>query len=240
MNRRRFQPVQNGRPHRFCNRLLRLRLSLAVQIQLHIQLNQPRSFRGQLLLLREWLTDLSLCRCLLVIEVFKLLLNAAQTLRHFIQRVLNADKVASGIRTEFNAMCHLAFQRQRVRFPHGIKSNGHGKAAIAADLYRVFALDLLAGIQQRGTGVFLIGEPVAANLHADKALCRERMRREGLHIRLQPTNKALVFLYLFREVFQQTVLQAELLAVVVCFHNFELGHLDVQIHALFDAGITGA
>ena len=46
------------------------------------------------------------------------------------------------------------------------------------------------------------------------------MRREGLHIRLQPTNKALVFLYLFREVFQQTVLQAELLAVVVCLHNF--------------------
>ena len=137
-------------------------------------------------------------------------------------------------------MGHLAFQRQRVRFPHGIKSNGHGKAAIAADLYRVFALDLLAGIQQRGTGVFLIGEPVAANLHADKALCRERMRREGLHIRLQPTNKALVFLYLFREVFQQTVLQAELLAVVVCFHNFELGHLNVQIHALLDTGITGA
>ena len=77
--------------------------------QLHIQLNQPRRFRGQLLLLRERLTDLSLCRCLLVIEVFKLLLNAAQTLRHFIQRVLDADKVASGIRTEFNAMGHPAF-----------------------------------------------------------------------------------------------------------------------------------
>jgi len=46
------------------------------------------------------------------------------------------------------------------------------------------------------------------------------MRREGLHIRLQPTNKALVFFYLFRKVFQQTVLQSELLAVVVCLHNF--------------------
>ena len=46
------------------------------------------------------------------------------------------------------------------------------------------------------------------------------MRREGLHIRLQPANKAFVFFYLFWEVFQQTVLQAELLAVVVCFHNF--------------------
>ena len=137
-------------------------------------------------------------------------------------------------------MGHLAFQRQRVHFPHGIKSNGHGKAAIAADLYRVFALDLLAGIQQRSTGVFLISEPVAANLHADKAFCRERMRREGPHIRLQPTNKALVFFYLFREVFQQTVLQSELLAVVVCLHNFELRHLNVQIHTLLDAGITGA
>ncbi len=104
MNRRRFQPIQNGRPRRFCNRLLRLRLSLAVQIQLHIQLNQPRRFCGQLLLLRERLTDLGLCRRLLVIEVFKLLLNAAQTLRHFIQRVLDTDKVTSGIRTEFNPM----------------------------------------------------------------------------------------------------------------------------------------
>ena len=65
------------------------------------------------------------------------------------------------------------------------------------------------------------------------------MRREGLNIRLQPTNKALVFFYLFRKVFQQTILQAELLAVVVCLHNFELGHLNVQIHALLDAGITG-
>ena len=136
-------------------------------------------------------------------------------------------------------MCHPAFQRQRVRFPHGIKGDGHGKAAIAANLYRVFAFDLLAGVQQRGTGVFLISEPVTANLHADKALCRERMRREGLHIRLQPTNKALVFFDFLREVFQQTVLQAELLAVVICFHNFELGHLDVQIHALLDTGITG-
>jgi len=65
------------------------------------------------------------------------------------------------------------------------------------------------------------------------------MRREGLHIRIQPTNKALVFLYLFREVFQQTILQAELLTVVVCLHNFELGHLNVQIHTLLNAGITG-
>ena len=127
-------------------------------------------------------------------------------------------------------MGHPAFQRQRVRFPHGIKGNGHGKAAIAADLYRFFALDLFAGVQQRGTGVFLIGEPVAANLHADKALCRERMRREGLHIRLQPTNKALVFFYLFREVFQQTVLQAELLAVV--FHIGVCGDGRVDLFAL--------
>ena len=65
------------------------------------------------------------------------------------------------------------------------------------------------------------------------------MRREGLYIRLQPTDEALVFFNFLREVFQQTVLQAKLLAVVVCFHNFELRHLNVQIHTLLDAGITG-
>ena len=122
---------------------------------------------------------------------------------------------------------HLPSECQRVFLLERIKGNGHGKTAIAADLHRVFTLYLLAGIQQGGTGVFLVGELIATDFHADEALHGERMRREGLHICFQSTDKALAFFNLLREVFQQIVLQPELLALVVCFHNFELCNIHI-------------
>ena len=65
------------------------------------------------------------------------------------------------------------------------------------------------------------------------------MSGESLHIRLKPGDKALVLFDLFREVFQQIVLQPELFALVVGFHQLQPGYIHFQIHTLFDAGITG-
>lgn len=180
-HRRRFQLVEDGRTGRLRHDLFSLRLSLAVQIQLHIQFNEPRRFLCKLPFLGERFTDFGLCRRLLVIEVFKLILHIPQTLRHFLQRIFDTDKVAPCICAEFDTMGHLSSEGQRVFLLEGIKRNGHGKTAITADLYRVFSLDFLAGVQQSGTGVFLVGELIATDFHADKALHRERMRREGLH-----------------------------------------------------------
>ncbi len=42
-----------------------------------------------------------------------------------------------------------------------------------------------------------------------------------------------------REVFEQLVLQTVLLALVVGFHQLQLGNLHIQIHALLDTGVSG-
>ena len=39
---------------------------------------------------------------------------------------------------------------------------------------------------------------------------------------------------------QQIIFQPVLLALVVSFHNLQLGNLHIQIHTLLDPGITGA
>ena len=44
---------------------------------------------------------------------------------------------------------------------------------------------------------------------------------------------------LLREVFEQLVLQTILLALVVGFHQLQAGYLHIQIHTLFDTGVSG-
>ena len=66
------------------------------------------------------------------------------------------------------------------------------------------------------------------------------MLRQGFHIGLQALDEALVLGDLLREIFQKIVLHLELLALVGRLHNFELGHVHIQLHALFDTGVPGA
>ena len=136
-------------------------------------------------------------------------------------------------------MGHLAFQHKLVLILKSIKGNRNGKATVMPDLNGLPAFDFLAGIQQRSPSVLLVGQYIAAYLNPDKAFLGERVFRECLHIRFQPLCKASVLLNLLREVFQQIILQPELLALVVCFHDFEPGNVHVQIHALLDTGVSG-
>ena len=66
------------------------------------------------------------------------------------------------------------------------------------------------------------------------------MVRHSFHISLQPLDEALVLGDLLGEIFQQIVLHLKLLALVGGLHNFELGHIHIQLHALLDAGVPGA
>ena len=45
---------------------------------------------------------------------------------------------------------------------------------------------------------------------------------------------------LLRKVFEQLVLQTILLALVVGFHQLQAGYFHIQIHTLFDTGVSGA
>ncbi|MPM33409.1 hypothetical protein SDC9_79984 [bioreactor metagenome] len=167
-------------------------------------------------------------------------LHAFQTLRHLREGIVNTSQVAASIPAKLYPVGHFPFKGQIVDFFKGIKGYLHGKAAIAADRHRVAPLDLLAGIQQRGTGVFLVGQVIAANLHAGEPIQRMGVCRQRHHIRLKAPNKALALLDLLREVFKQVILQTELLALVVCLHQPEPGYVDVQVHTLLDERISGA
>ena len=137
-------------------------------------------------------------------------------------------------------MGHLAFQQEHILLPESVKRHRHSKAPVTAHRHRIGPLDLLAGVQQRRTGILLVGEGVATDFHASKAVLRVGVFRQRFHIGFQPGDKALIFFDLLREGFQQLVLQPVLLALVVGLQQLQPGHVHIQIHALLDARVPGA
>ena len=177
---------------------------------------------------------------LLLIEVIQLGLCRLQTLRHLGEGIVDTGKISARVCTKGCPVGHLAFQQERIfLFPSG-KFHGHGIAPVAADLHRIGGFDLLAGIQKGSTGVLLIGQQVSTDLHTGKAVLRVWVSCQNLQVRFKALDKALVLFNLLREVFEQLVLQTILLALVVGFHQLQAGYLHIQIHTLFDAGISGA
>ena len=69
---------------------------------------------------------------------------------------------------------------------------------------------------------------------------RMGMLRQRFHIRLQPHDKALVFLDSLGEVFQKIVLHTVLLALMVRFQQPQAGHVNIQVHLLFYQRISSA
>ena len=116
-------------------------------------------------------------------------------------------------------MGHLAFQQEHILLPESVKRHRHGKAPVTAHRHRVGPFDLLAGVQQRGPGVFLVGEGVATDFHTREAVLRVGVFRQRFHIGFQSGDKSFVFLDLLREGFEQLILQAVLLALVVGLHQ---------------------
>ena len=66
------------------------------------------------------------------------------------------------------------------------------------------------------------------------------MGGQGLQIRFKAFNKPLVSFDFLGEVFEQLILQAVLLALMVSFHQLQTRNLHIQIHALLDTGVSGA
>ena len=67
-----------------------------------------------------------------------------------------------------------------------------------------------------------------------------RVSCQNLQVRFKAFDKALVLFNLLREIFEQLILQAVLLTLVVGFHQLQAGYLHIQIHTLFDTGVSGA
>ena len=171
-----FQPLQNGRSIPLGHGLLRMRLGpSSVQIELQVQLHQPRRLCGQVRFIREGLADLGLCRRLLLIKVIKLGFHGGQAFRHFRQGIVDAGEVAAGVIAQLYTVGHLPLQRQDISLGEAAELHGHGEAAIGAYVHGINGFDLLGGVDQSGTGVFLVGEIVAPDGHTYKALLGQRV-----------------------------------------------------------------
>ena len=136
-------------------------------------------------------------------------------------------------------MCHFTAEAEPV-LAEGAQLRRDGEAAVMAQLHRIGAFYVGHRVDERGTGVFFICQHIAADLHANKALFRQRMRRKSFEISFKALDIAAVLLDLLRKVFHKLIFQPELLALMVCFQQLELAYIHIQIHALFDAGVTGA
>ena len=116
-------------------------------------------------------------------------------------------------------MRHLSFEGEHIILTEVLDGQRHDKAAIASDRNRLQALGVLKRFQNGSSGIVLIRQPVALDLHTGETVFRVWVLRERLHVRFKPGDKAIVLLDLFREIAKHIVLQLVLLAVVAGFHN---------------------
>ena len=215
-------------------------MALAVNVQQRVQFHQTGGLDSQIILKGKRLSDFLFGCGLLLVKVVQLVFHGFQTLRHLSQCIVDTGEVSARVCAEACPVGHLAFQQERIfLFPSG-KLHGHSKAPIAADLHRFGAFDLLTGVQQGCTGVFFVSQHIAPDLHSSKAILRVRMGGQGLQIRFKAFNKPLVSFDFLGEVFEQLILQAVLLALMVSFHQLQTRNLHIQIHALLDTGVSGA
>ena len=195
-----FQPFQHRGPFALGNRRFWTGLPLAVHVQLHIQLHQTGVLDPQFLLIGEGFAHFLLRGGLLLVKVIQLDFDAFQPLGHLGKRVVNPGQVAARVRAQGGTVGHPAFQLEHIFLLKSVKGYKHSKSPVAADLHRLGAFNLLAGVQKGGSGVLFVGERIAPDFHAGKSVCRVGVRRQGFHIRFQALDKAFVFLDLLREV----------------------------------------
>ena len=203
-------------------------MTLAVNVQQRVQFHQTGGLDPQIVLKWERLSYFLLGCGLLLVKVLQLIFDRLQTLGHLGQCVVDTGKISARVCTKSCPVGHLSFQQERIfLFPSG-KFHGHGIAPVATDLHRIGGFDLLAGIQKGSTGVLLIGQQVSTDLHTGKAICRVWVGSQCFQIGFKSLDIPLVGFDFLGEVFEQLVLQTVLLALMVGFHQLQLGNLHIQ------------
>ena len=161
-----------------------------------------------------------------------------QVLRQFLQAVINAGQVAAGVLSQLQLIGQSALEGQDML--EAAERQRQGEAPVAADCHRVQPGDVLAGVQERGSGCGLLGVLPAQDSHAREAVLWMGVLGQRLHVVSQPDHVGLRLFDLLREVTQHIVLHAVLLALVAGLQETQSGDVHVQLHALLDTGVAGA
>ena len=136
-------------------------------------------------------------------------------------------------------MRHLPFECQNAIHIKALRCECGLESAIAADRHRLGILNLFERFQQRSTGIILVCQKIAFDLHSGKSVRGVRMCRHGLHICFQTGDGIFRCFNLLREVTQKIVLLLILLTLMAGAHQPQAGNVHIQVHLFLDALVTG-
>ena len=168
----------------------RVRAALVAQVERRVQLRQPGGLALELGLHGEGLGGLGPGRFQLLAQVGQLGPVPVQVLRQFGQGVVDAGDVAGGAVAQVDGVLDGALERG-IMAPEGVQPGGDGKAPVIADFNGLRLRDARDGAHEGLPGLVPFQVVAAVDFHACEAVCRMGMGREGVHIRLEPSDQGL-------------------------------------------------
>ena len=140
-----------------------------------------------------------------------------QLLRDAGEGIVQSDDISPGISSKRYTMAYSAFQGNIKVMPETIKGKFHLKATITAKRDWLGRFHLLAGGKNHFTGILFFRIVLAQNFHTAESFRNLRMSCNRLDVCFKATNIACLPFNLRREVFQEFIFHAVLLALVVSF-----------------------
>ena len=140
-----------------------------------------------------------------------------QLLRDAGEGIIQSDDISPGISSKRYTMAYSAFQGNIKVMPETIKGKFHLKTTITAKRDWLGRFHLLAGGKNHFTGILFFHIVLAQNFHTAESFHNLRMSCNRLDVCFKSTNIACLPFNLRREVFQEFIFHAILLALMVSF-----------------------
>ena len=149
--------------------------------------------------------------------------------------------ISKRIRTKFKVVAKFSFQTHHKLAVKGIKSDFHSHTGILTDLHHLLQGIHLLAHGKNGCSCFLfVRKDTVSHFHGKVVLIHRKILSHGFHICLKSPNPLLQNFDLLRIILCNVILQPVDLTGMVCFHQFQPGHLNIQIHLFLDIRISGS
>ena len=137
-------------------------------------------------------------------------------------------------------MAHRAFQNDVKLTSEAVIGKLHLESSVTAQRNWISTFCLLAGGKNDFTGIGFFRIMSAHDFHTTESIGDLRMCLHGLNVCFKAMDIACLLFNLSRKVFQELILHAVLLALVVSFQHFQPCYINIQVHLFLDERITGA
>ena len=140
---------------------------------------------------------------------------------------------------ELSGLAHRAFQNDVKLTSEAVIGKLHLESPVTAQRNWISTFCLLAGGKNDFTGIGFFRIMSAHDFHTTESIGDLRMCLHGLNVCFKAMDIACLLFNLSREVFQELILHAVLLALVIGFQHLQTGNINIQVHLFLDERITG-